>query len=298
MKTARFVTVWVLVSAGAVSAGRADPTPARDSDPSTYESRYAQYMELQQKLQDAPTLKDLLEAKEARERRENAKDWLVRAFKQQQQLDEGTPDKDATKSDDASAALHPGSGDDGHAVLTLRPDPNVKTDTSSSNKPGAFKPLLAAEPPSNSYRFSPSASLSGSVLYPNGQPAPPTKAEKKDASAIETPGALAAQNDPLGDRSGSDLSFDMASESPLPDDNRNNPTNTPAPKLELPLATDLAQVQKQQSAALSIPGKVQSTPPPPTLNPLLLQTPRSPTSEMVRVPPPLRVQIADPNDVF
>jgi len=259
------------------------------------------------------------------------KDWLLRAYEQQRQLH--TAERPSNESDDLYSQLssnkelanlaglptldsgpqeqtpgfRTGGTDSNRSGVALRAD-SAPTANGAQNHPLVFKPLitpLGAADAAGLHDFYATlpATASPSLLPGSSTPEKvpePEPREEQDPTAIETPGMIAAENDPLMDKGSSNLTLDMLAydslaQADLPHD------NTPTPvKLELPLPTNAALVHKAQEVALSVPGVVKPAAAAPVrVNPLLLQDPNEPTP-IDKMPQPNLIHgpIADPRDIF
>lgn len=317
MKTVRRLAASMLATAATMATSLADSTST--SGPPPQEPTHFEQYQMAQQRDRSPTPAEVAADKQAREKQEQDRDWLLNGYEQQQARNRGsaassspdlyyhyiTTDKDLSKlagtSTGSSKTPDPGvrTGlERSNSSVTLRSDTGSKGTspfaTRSIFKP-FFTPLAASSSPPGASSGAPPLSTSG--LFPASKPEAKTASVSgfalHDPLALETPGQIAEDNNPTGVSKISDLTFD------LPQDRLPDETGTHSNKqqqLDLPPPANIAQLHQQETMKLTAPGHTK-TPDPKLTNPPIVPIAPSASSEMVRIPSTTS-QLADPSDFF
>jgi hypothetical protein len=282
--------VWAGVLGLSLIAFRAQADPTDPSDDSSSDSNYLRYdadgVPLSVTQSHGPKLSadEINAVKKQQDREDQDKNWLLRGYEQQLHShadsnsadDQGanlyfelTSNKELARlaglqpwDSGASESLTYRTGASvSQRTAPLRADASRTTGMSSQRN--LFRPLItplsAADAAGLHNFYSPIAPSTVAPFYANAassNPAPTpsrdTRVETEDPADIETPGMVAAERDPLADPSTSDLTLDVLPEESIDharahQDNYNDVDQLPAPM-------DAAQLHKEQSASLQVPG--------------------------------------------
>jgi len=236
-----------------------------------------------EKHETTPTEEDAERKQE--EEAATQKDWLLRAYEQiaQSRTHDASgaqennlyyriaSDKNLAKlaglsyletpQEESTAALRTGDNDSGKSVVTLRPDP-VPSENGSHPKTSLpiiqpfITPLDAANAAGlhNFYETLPAATtpLAASTAPPSSNNEP-----IQNPADFDTPGQIAAENDPLG-KDSSNLTFGMLPDETLPGTESHH---ADASDGDLPLSTDEAQIRKLTDTSITVPGSIKTVPP-------------------------------------
>jgi hypothetical protein len=220
-----------------------------------------------------------------------------------------------TPADAPVAPLRTGVDDSDNGALVLREDPSQKSAKSNEPDIAAFKPLINPKDPalintwnnpytSLPYEASPSYDTTrlvspGNSTQDNATTADstPKTSDVNMPTAIETPGLIASQSDPLSNditTDPTDLSTGFSKQDSLPQDSFElGPPKAPAD-------TDAAQLQLKYNEALGVPGSFKNvgTQPQQVANPPMFKLPSNaePVVQTTQ-PTPVRRPIADPLDI-
>jgi hypothetical protein len=333
MKNARLLSVAVLGLCAFAPGAIADPT-STDSKPNPYTQTDADGIPLsvmQPRANRTPEELDAIQKKQAQAALD--KNWLVRGYEQQLQSR-----AEANSSTEQSGNLYYEIGSN-KELAKLAGMPDLDTDNQLSLRTGAphstrdpeaahpdsslkvggaisrnmtFKPLITPlGSPEMAGLSSYSSSGPHSAVSPfysepghNTAVAKPAAAQPKPADNpldLETPGLVAAQKDPLGDPSATDLTLDL-----LPGESMEHAKahQDSVNSLQLPLPSSVDQLHKSQAGQLSVPGSQNLTKSSaPTAPPKASQTPAPDPNapiQATQLPPvnPVRAPIANPFDIL
>jgi hypothetical protein len=257
------------------------------------------------------------------------KNWLLRSYEQQLQnhdaADPAHSNKDSNLyyqlSSDKELAklagipyldptLHDGSTT--FRTSTDHPDSgtvSLRTDPSSAPTPTAdpeaakapksiFQPLvtpLGAPDAAGLHNFYSSLPVAMTPPFAGTGPTQPAPAPTSETPDIDTPGMVAAEKDPLMDKSSYDLTLDILP-GETPEQAREHQENNS--KLELPEAPDADQLHREQAAALTPLGATKTV----SLAPVVKPAPIDFDAPLPvnKIPPisPVRGPIANPYDIL
>jgi hypothetical protein len=331
MKIARYVLIGMLGLFVVTIRTSADPLV---SDPN--ESPYTQVdpdgvpLVVRQPQPRRPSQAELDVIHKQQEQAARDKDWLLRGYEKQLQAhaaksseDQSTnlyyqlsSNKELAKlaglpaldsdSQDNTNPYRTGAAPSGQGSVALRADASSAARSGFPSHGNLFKPLitpLSAPEVAGLHHFYSSLPVSMPSPISGGlsqtHPAPST-AQSQDSSDIETPGMIAAEKNPLTDRSTSDLTLDILPGESIEQAKAHQDNNI---KLELPLPMDASQLHKAQAAALSVPGAPNAAqtaaPAPAPVNAVPLEDPNAPlpVSKTPRINP-VRSPIVNPYDIL
>jgi hypothetical protein len=125
-------------------------------------------------------------------------------------------------------------------------------------------------------------------------------AQVQESMDLETPGMVAAKQDPLTDVSTPDLTLDILPGESIEEARAHQENNS---KLELPLPMTAERLQKEQAAALSVPSVAKAaattTPAAASVNATPVEDPDAPMPvSQAPVINPVRAPIANPYDIL
>lgn len=200
--------------------------------------------------------------------------------------------------------VHMAMANPGKDALTLRPDPLPSSafagqPTSEKNPAPFFKSYASTVTGFASLHNSYATPSSGmQQFFPKGEtpvikpPLPSYTRLNSDPTAIETPGMIAAENNPLLDKDASNFSLDRLPGESVSEAKAHQENLT---LVEPPRVTDVSQLQKLRDTATKAPGSIKLAPPAP-INPILLKFQEDPP---VTAPPPspIRTPVNDPRDM-
>lgn len=333
MKIACSMAVSVLFCTGTMTAANASVFPDT-GDKALASQVQSEHADESQKTAQPPTRAQLRAAQRQREAAAYDKNWLMRGYEHQLQLnssqskDDGSnlyyqlsSDKDlarlanvASIDDESSASFRTGDTTSGKTAVSLRSDLSTSdlSTSRSASQSDLFKPLISPLSPSvasslNNFYSSDAiaSSAPSSFLAPDKSSAPVKKTQSpntdpnRDSASIDTPGMTAAEKNPLMDKN--DLMLDALPTESSSDNHARMDSMLPQ---QLPLTSNLERLNKQQDAAMAVPGTKKALPLTPTAtvtpaNSLLLNgSPNDPVPDKTPPPSPVRAPIADPFDIF
>jgi hypothetical protein len=310
-----------------LTAGKADPPDPSAVNPYTQVDPDGVPLAVTQPNQKQLSPEEIGELREAQAQAARDKNWLLRSYEQQLQknVSNSTQEPNAnlyfqlsSNKDLAKLAglpdLDPEKGD---GTLSYRvpsgPGPApLPSDASSTPREAPlshgnfFKPLVTplsapdAAGLHNFYSFLPAPAVEpfyGRLPQKSAVPAAPSEDSFSD---LETPGLIAAKNNPLADPDVSDLNLEVLpgesiEQARAEQENNNN--------LQLPLALDADQLHREQAGALNVPSppKIAQTPAksPEPVKTVPTQDPDAPipVSQVPQISP-VRPPIANPFDIL
>jgi hypothetical protein len=201
----------------------------------------------------------------------------------------------ATGSDvsNSSKALDLRTGlNSGNSGLTLRPDSSLRDPSNPAPAVTAFRPLitpLGETEAAGLHNFygdigASSSSDSSAAITPIE--------DDRDAGMLDTPGMTAAASNP---NLSTEEDFTLGL---LPGETPGEQKEHHDLSLELPVAGNAQRLQKQDMAALTVPGQKPKTVVPASINPVPVKPPPSDTAEMVPDVSPIRARVDDPFDIL
>ena len=238
-------------------------------------------------------------------------DWLMRSYAQQLQTGANKGDQNSnlyyrvvtdktlasiagltylevTPNEDTSSSLRTSMPTPG-GTQGLRPTASPTNPRTTVTAP--FKPLITplgnteAAGLHNFYNSSPAAPFLPPIN--NNPPRPMPSPSPSDHSSLDMPGQTAAESDPLNKNT--NLTFDMDA---LPQKESHQEL------VELPAASNIDQLHKQEASLLNPPGVVPKSPKALPLNPVIIQIPEELKPAPIFAPPSTHGQIADPRDLI
>jgi len=333
MKKARCVSVAVLGLLVSAFTLKADSADSNSSTPDSASNPYTQYdadgVPLALTKPQGPRLsqEDIDDLHREQVEAARNKDWLLRGYEKQLQSHASTEGEDmssnlyyelstnkelaklaglpdlAPDDQDSLPTFRTGVPQQGHESSSLRSD---ATRTSAISLIGqGFHPLvtpLSAPEAGGLHDFNSSSLSVVAPFYAISTPSTPLASKPVDNSDepadIDTPGAIAAKNDPLADPAMSDLTLDV-----LPDESiehaREHQDNYNA--MQLPEPMDADQLHKTQAASLAAPNaqNAAKTPPAPPVPAAPIEDPEAPTpvSKLPQINP-VHAPIANPFDIL
>ena len=311
-----------LVTTGAVAApasSDSDENPYSQLDPDGVPLAVTQGQSAK------PTQADVEAAQKQQQQEAANKNWLLRAFEQQQQLhnkangagDQGpdlyyqlSSNKDLARlaglpldENPDSDSLKTGVNQPGENSAQLRKDPAAQAAAGSNPQIDLSKPLISpldspvvtsVSSPLPYAMTSPLASL-----LPQTPPAPKAE-ETQEIADLDTPGMVAEKKDPTANISDPDLTLDVLPGESIDDARAHQDANS---KAELSLPMDADQLHRQEAAAVALPvapKAPQTSQPAPTPVPVKPDPADDPDAPMPvsQVPQitPVRAPIANPFD--